>query len=354
MSSAHRLRNLAPLGCAITSLLVLSSCALPPKQAWQKIRHDGLFAYISYEMRTPRRPLDAPGPVKPIGPASKPIINTPSQPRPLIAQSPATPVDSQRTKPTRTEGRDAPPAPMPPPEGTLTAHAVPGLPGYVRSPYTNPPRLIDVKRSVPGSTMVCPYTNKHFIVPAGAGMDAKVSPETELVDRNRSTPATPESPAARPKTGPKSGSGPNSPAKTEDSKPAPQPLKDIAGPASGPSSNSVSGSNQASGNNSVGPTANTNKGASSNATAGGPANPSATTGPALAPAPAPAPEIPYGSPIQGRPGYVNSPYAAAHQLVDVTGLPVGMEVKCPYTGKLFRVPPQDMASSKPAPAPENR
>lgn len=343
MSSAHRLRNLAPVGCAITALLTLASCALPPKQAWQKIRHDGLFAYISYEMRTPRRPLDAPGPVKPIGPASKPILNTPSQPRPLMAQTPATPTNSQKTGTARTEGRDVASTPMTPPEGTLTAHAVPGLPGYVRSPYTNPPRLIDVKRSTAGSTMVCPYTNKPFIVPAGAGMEPKSTPEAELVDRTPKVPVTPEAPPIRPKS---------APAKTEDAKPAPPQLKDMAGPAIGPSSNSVSTSNQASG-------ASTNKSPAPHVAAGGPTNPSAPTSPtspapvtAPAPAPASAPEIPYGSPIQGRPGYVNSPYAAAHQLVDVTGLPVGMEVKCPYTGKLFRVPPQDMASSKPAP--ENR
>jgi hypothetical protein len=68
----------------------------------------------------------------------------------------------------------------------------------------------------------------------------------------------------------------------------------------------------------------------------------APTQPKVEPAPAAnaTPELPYGSPISGRPGFVNSPYAAKHQLVDVTGLPVGMEVKCPYTGKLFRVPPQ--------------
>lgn len=348
MSSAHRLRTLAPVGCAITALLSLSSCALPPKQAWQKIRHDGLFAYISYEMRTPRRPLDAPGPVKPIGPASKPIINTPSQPRPLMAQSPTAPVNPQKPATTRTEQRDLGNVPMSPPEGTLTAHAVPGLPGYVRSPYTNPPRLIDVKRSAAGSTMICPYTNKPFIVPAGAGIDAKAAPEAVLTENTRPAPVvTPEPPTVRPKNSNKP--GPGNPAKTEDAKPTPPQLKDIAGPASGPSSNSVSASNQATGNNS-GPNTGANKGPATNATAGGPASPSATTGPA--PSPAPAPEIPYGSPIQGRPGYVNSPYAAAHQLVDVTGLPVGMEVKCPYTGKLFRVPPQDMASSKPAP--ENR
>ena len=47
---------------------------------------------------------------------------------------------------------------------------------------------------------------------------------------------------------------------------------------------------------------------------------------------------------------VNSPYAARHQLVDVTGLPVGMEVKCPFTGKLFRVPPQDQIPDRKQPA----
>lgn len=58
------------------------------------------------------------------------------------------------------------------------------------------------------------------------------------------------------------------------------------------------------------------------------------------------PEIPFGTPIEGRPGFVLSPFAAKHQLIDVTGLPVGMEVECPYTGKHFRVPPTDQMPSK--------
>jgi hypothetical protein len=58
------------------------------------------------------------------------------------------------------------------------------------------------------------------------------------------------------------------------------------------------------------------------------------------PAPSTSIELPLGSPIAGRLGFVNSLYAAKHQLVDVTGLLLGMEVKCPHIGKLFRVPAQ--------------
>lgn len=49
-------------------------------------------------------------------------------------------------------------------------------------------------------------------------------------------------------------------------------------------------------------------------------------------------EVPFGLLVEGRPGYVRSPYAQSHQIVDVTGLKVGTSVKCPFSGKFFRVP----------------
>ena len=49
-------------------------------------------------------------------------------------------------------------------------------------------------------------------------------------------------------------------------------------------------------------------------------------------------DIPYGSRVTGRPGFVYSPFAEKNQLVDVAGIAPGVEVKCPYSAKLFRVP----------------
>lgn len=58
------------------------------------------------------------------------------------------------------------------------------------------------------------------------------------------------------------------------------------------------------------------------------------------------PDIPYGSRVPGRPGFVFSPFAGENQLVDVAGIASGVEVKCPYSDKLFRVPeplPEELA-----------
>jgi hypothetical protein len=77
---------------------------------------------------------------------------------------------------------------------------------------------------------------------------------------------------------------------------------------------------------------------------------SPTEPPPTTPAPGPTPDVPpevkpvlredlpYGIPVVGKKGMVYSPYAEDKGQVDVENLKRGTRVKCPYTGKHFRVP----------------
>ena len=53
--------------------------------------------------------------------------------------------------------------------------------------------------------------------------------------------------------------------------------------------------------------------------------------------PAPRQDLPFGELVPGKTGFVYSPYSTK-ELVDVSGIPTGTKVKCPYSGKTFRVP----------------
>src|SRR3954447_18078336 len=49
-------------------------------------------------------------------------------------------------------------------------------------------------------------------------------------------------------------------------------------------------------------------------------------------------DIPYAIPVPNKPGFVTSPYAPKAGYVDVRGFPSGIEVKDPYSGKIFLTP----------------
>jgi hypothetical protein len=121
-----QLQRLAALAGAAFAL-ALSSCALPAEHAIRKIRHEGPISYVAYEVGSA------------LDPASRALPqNAPSAPYRVGVLG---------------FGR------------TLTAEWVYGVPGFVRSPYAYPPKLVDVGGATPGSVIICPWTMKPFVVP---------------------------------------------------------------------------------------------------------------------------------------------------------------------------------------------
>ncbi len=49
-------------------------------------------------------------------------------------------------------------------------------------------------------------------------------------------------------------------------------------------------------------------------------------------------EIPFATRIAGKPGFVKSPFDPNGQAIDVRDFQSGQKARCPYTGKVFRVP----------------
>ncbi len=67
--------------------------------------------------------------------------------------------------------------------------------------------------------------------------------------------------------------------------------------------------------------------------------PPTPSGPAVPEPPKPVGELPYAKAVAGKPGFVTSPYDPYKGYIDVRGFPPGTEVKDPYSGKTFLVPP---------------
>jgi hypothetical protein len=230
-----------PIRLLVLSLVIgATSCSVPPKEAWQKMRREGVLKALFSPQRSEAQLASH--------------QQTSGRQNFGSAQLHGSGGSIQLSPSARHS--------MP------RAESIQGRPGFVYSPFTTPKKLVNVQGFAAGEQVLCPYTLESFIVP-GSGANPMNVPSIAAADAAASLPET---------TKPR---------------PRPRPVQ-VASRDNGQSFLST---------------------------------------------PEPSDSgMPFGSWVESRPGFVYSPFAAKHQLVDVTGIAPGVEVRCPYSGRNFRVP----------------
>lgn len=185
-------------------------------------------------------------------------------------------------------------------------------PGYVRSPYTTPAKLIDVTDYKPGQEARCPYTRRIFIVPGE--VPAESIAKTETTKPAETEPTTETTPEKAEQTASTQIDTPETPevsetkveieTETANKKESTEDTSSIAQNTENKIDNSKEQQKEEQEVKKA---------------------------------------LPFGKPVQGLPGFVSSPYAKDNQLVNIQGLEPGVIIRCPYSGKVFRVP---LAESK--------
>lgn len=302
-------------------LLQLTCCSTPPREPWQPIRECGLIPVIRathHQHLSEKSAAGGKSPSRQLSYHGK---------RSLEAQKDPISI------PPKNIGRH--------PTGLL----VPGKHrrGYAFSPFTTPPRIIDVRGFPMHSQIRCPYSKKIFVIPAEAVAQNSSQNQTRMrlpkVSKKlaSSLKSSPEATGVRPKTQrptirektTASGARVSGlPKKPEPKKPATKKLQLL--PAI-PSSRAHPALSKKAESSSLAKRTEI-KAPSETPSAKIPDKPFTTKTPESLP--------PYGKNIPNKPGFVYSPFAQKHQLVSVEGLAPGIAVRCPYTRKIFRIPEQ--------------
>ena len=219
MKTIIRRSSIAGLA-SLAAAVAIASCSLPPREAWHQIQQDGLIGFLANQCHAPASTAPTPADV-PASPTKTAIASN----RERFVGPPGPAASRARiTVPATASSKNVTPAPtstsrniMPAPDKVLMATSVPSLPGFVRSPYTVPPRLVDVKSAGPGATMVCPYTQRAFIIPpdfvnqpvsvvVSDTPPATTTPlaQPPLIAHKNGTPGTPSTATNPPPVAPKS------------------------------------------------------------------------------------------------------------------------------------------------------